>query len=553
MATTHAERLFKTISRPVSNRGLVRTVTFLSLIVISACAGIKSKEQKPVVSASIPTIDQVGALRMPAEIAPISAPFPMPQLKRPQFPNRSFSILSRGATQSRITTKEIQAAIDEMNKLGGGTVIVPAGKWKTGRISLKSNVNLHLEQGAELHFSGQIEDYRPAVFTRNEGVEVMSLGACIYANGQENIAVTGKGKLIGPPKDSPVRKRVMSVDVIENVIPHDKPVAERVYEGYNDEFIFLPMFISPINCKNILIEGISLENTPFWNIVPVYCDGVIIRGVTVNSVGIPRGDGIDIESTRNVLIEYCTLSCGDDCFTMKAGRGEDGMRVNKPTENVVVRFCLAREGHGGITCGSETAGMIRNLYVHDSVFDDTGVGIRFKTRRPRGGGGENLHYERIRMNLREDAFRWDMLGSKMYVGELATRLPARDINRLTPVYRNITAKDFIIENARTFVRIDGIPESPMTNFKLENAVVNSRSLFKASDAKDILIKNVRIKSQDSLITLVDTRNLTFKNVVFDIPGKEIITSVSGELSEDIEFENTSPVKPKGWKDNEWKK
>src|SRR5690606_25649994 len=125
-------------------------------------------------------------------------------------------------------------------------------------------------------------DYLPAVFTRNEGIELMSLGACIYANGEENIAVRGKGKLIGPPLDAPLRKRFMNVEVIENVVPHDKPVTERVYEAHNDEFLFLPMFISQINCKNILIEGITLLKTTFWNIVPVYCDGVIIRGVTVN-------------------------------------------------------------------------------------------------------------------------------------------------------------------------------------------------------------------------------------------------------------------------------
>ena len=522
------------------------------IVLFSNCLIINSSKTTPV-NKAIPTIDEVGALKMPADIAPIKAPFTMPQLQRPTFPDRSISIIDKGAKEGQIATRQIQAAIDDLNQQGGGTVYVPAGKWNTGRISLKSNVNLHLEQGAELHFSGEIKDYRPAVFTRNEGVEVMSLGACIYANGQENIAITGKGKLVGPPKDSPVRTRYMNVDVIENVVPHDKPVSERVYEGYNNEFIFLPMFISPINCKNVLIEGISLENTPFWNIVPVYCDRVIIRGVTVNSVGIPRGDGIDIESTRNVLIEYCTLSCGDDCFTMKAGRGEDGMRVNKPTENVVVRFCLAREGHGGITVGSETAGVIRNLYVHDSVFDDTGVGIRFKTRRPRGGGGENLYYERIRMSLRDDAFRWDMLGSKMYVGELATRLPALKVNRLTPFFRNIVAKDFIIEKAKSLIRIDGIPESPLSNFTLENADVNSKNLIRVTDAKNLSIKNSIIRSQDSLISLVDTRNLVFENVIFEVPGSEVVTTVSGDLSDEIKFKNTVPEKPRGWLAKQWRK
>jgi len=523
-----------------------------ALLVLFTDCTIKRKHGIANLHQQVPTIHQVGALVMPYDIAPVKAPFAMPEFKRPTFPNLRITIKNEGAKPEMMVTRKIQNAIDEVNSKGGGTVIIPSGKWYTGRISLKSNVNLHLESGAELHFSGEIEDYLPAVFTRNEGIELMSLGACIYANGQENIAVTGKGKLVGPPQDSPLRKRFMNVDVIENVVPLDKPVSERIYEGKDGEFIFLPMFISPINCKNVFIEGISLENTPFWNIVPVYCDMVIIRGVTVNSVGIPRGDGIDIESSRNVLIEYSTLSSGDDCFTMKAGRGADGLRVNKPTENVVVRFCLAKEGHGGITVGSETAAMIRNLYVHDTVFDDTGVGIRFKTRRPRGGGGENFYYERMRMNLRDEAFRWDMLGSPMHVGKLAERLPALPINSLTPGFKNTYAKDIIIENAKAFVRIEGIPESPMENFTLENATVNSKKLFTAHDAKNITIKNVVVQSPDSLIKLVDTRNLTFENVIFKTPGNKIASEVSGELSENIQFKNTVPDRPKGWKTSRWK-
>lgn len=448
---------------------------------------------------------------MPQEIAPVTAPFPMPQFVKPVFPALTMSIVSMGAKKGRITTREIQATIDRVNKRGGGTVIIPRGVWKTGRISLKSNVNLHLQEGSELHFSSEVEDYRPAVFTRNEGIELMSLGACIYANGQTNIAVTGKGKLVGPGEGS-VRRQVMEGDVIENVVPLDKPVSERIYEGYNGEFIFLPMFISPINCKNVYIEGISLENTAFWNIVPVYCDGVIIRGVTVNSVGIPRGDGIDIESSRNVLIEYCTLASGDDCFTIKAGRGKDGLRVNKPTENVVIRYCLAQKGHGGITCGSETAGMIRNVYVHDSVFDETGVGIRFKTRRNRAGGGENLYYERIRMNLENTAFNWDMLGSTAHMGELANRFPAREVTELTPAYRNIFMKDIIVERASQFIKINGIPESPLSNWTLENATVNSDKLITINDAKNILLKNITVKVKDGGMNIDSSSGIVFDKV-----------------------------------------
>lgn len=522
-----------------------RITTFALLLIFSlalliSCTSIKSNSSVNQLN-SIPTADQVGANNLPEEIAPIKAPFPMPQLKRPVFPDYTVNIKDEGATEGVKVTKEIQQSIDKASARGGGKVIIPKGKWHTGRISLKSNVNLHLEEGAELYFSGEIADYLPAVFTRFEGVEVMSLGACIYANGQENIAVTGKGRLIGPAMGGSVRKQVMELDVIENVVLASTPVEERVYEGHNGSPIFLPMFISPINCKNVFIEGISLENTAFWNVVPVYCENVIIRGITVNSVGIPRGDGIDIESSKNVLIEYCTLSTGDDCFTIKAGRGDDGLRVNKPTENIVIRYSLAKKGHGGITCGSETAGMIKNLYVHDCVFDDTRVGIRFKTRRPRGGGGENLYYERIRLsNLTGAAFNWDMLGSAMYVGKLAerSRLP---VNELTPEYKNITARNIIAENVGQFVKVNGIPESPLKNVLIEHATIKSKTLFSAADANGFVVRNATLESADSKITLTDTKNFLFENVQFIIPKGKLDMQVLGEHGEKAKFKNSTPV------------
>ncbi|MFC6099359.1 glycoside hydrolase family 28 protein [Olivibacter domesticus] len=484
----------------------------------------------------IPTSDAVGAARMPDTIAAISAPFPTINLRKPTFPARSISIEDRGLKKGQLATGLIQQAIDELSASGGGKVIIPSGKWNTGRISLKSNVNLYLSEGAKLYFSGEIKDYLPVVFTRNEGIELMSLGACIYANGQENIAVTGKGKLVGPAEGS-VRERIMTHDVIENVVALDKPVKERVYDGNNEGFIFPPMFIAPINCTNVLIEGISLERTAFWNIVPQYCDRVIIRGVTINSIGIPRGDGIDIESSKNVLVEYCTLRTGDDCLAMKAGRGWDGLRVNKPTENVVVRYCLAEKGHGGITIGSETAGVIRNLYVHDCVFNNEGNGIRFKTRRPRGGGGEKLYYERIRMNVGETALRWDMLGSAVHVGAAADRSTKIAVNKLTPHFKDIQIKDLIIENASQFVRIDGIPESPLENVMIRNVQSNSEKLFEATDARNIQLTNALLKSKDDTLHGLNIKNIGFEGVQFDIPTKKILFDMP-----DVEDEHAISLK-----------
>ena len=520
----------------------LKTITGLTLITLSLlCCNAKKNSKTPTATAKILTENEVGIKMLPDEIEAVKAPFKTIPFEKPVFPAEKVTLV---LSATAINTATIQTAIDRLSAKGGGTVIIPNGKWLTGRIELKDNINFHLENEAQLVFSGEIKDFLPVVFTRIEGIEVMSLGACIYANGATNIAVTGKGKLVGPQPGS-IRDRILTKDVIDNVIDPKTAVSERIVDGTKQDWIFPPMFISPINCKKVYIEGVSLENSAFWNIVPIYCDNVIIRGVTVNSVGIARGDGIDIESSKNVLIEYCNLSTGDDCFTMKAGRGEDGIRVNKSTENVVVRYCLALEGHGGITCGSETAGMIRNLYVHDCVFNIDGVGIRFKTRRSRGGGGENLTYERIRMNLEQTAIKWDMLGSSGSVGDLADRLPARAINTLTPKFKNITIKDISIENCSTFIKVFGIPESPVTNLTIKNATVNCTELFNAHDLQDATFKNMSITSKDSTLFLLDSKNIVFDQIDFKTP-QFVKLDIKGTTSDSIFVRSGSNIKNTQW-------
>jgi hypothetical protein len=520
---------------------------------LACTAGAASRVQ-----VAIPTASQVGASVMPTDIAAVTAPFAMPAFKRPTFNSLSVSIADYGAKVNVLSTKAIQAAIDSVAAKGGGKVVVPSGNWLTGRISLKSNVDLDLAKGAILNFSGAIADYLPVVFTTSAGFEVMSLGACIYANGQHNIAVTGQGKMVGPPLSSAVRTQVFPYGHLDSLVTLDKNVAtsKRIYDGSNGGYIFLPTFIGPVNCTNVFIEGVTLEQSAFWNIVPVYCDTVVIRGVTVHSVGIASGDGIDIESSRNVLIEYSTLDDGDDCFTLKAGRNEDGLRVNKPTENVVVRYCLAQHGLGGITWGSETSGMIRNLYLHDCVFDSTGTGIRFKTRRPRGGGGKTVTIERLRMNILNEAITADMLGSVSSVGTLANRLPIQPKTSTTPLFQDVSIKDVIIENAGQFMDFTGIPESPFTNLHLENADVNCTKFITLADVKQFSLKNVAITCKDSSINLLNVVGLRFDSVSFKLPSTNIVVNIQDQAStdatSDLSFFGCTPAKPKGWSANTYK-
>ena len=335
------------------------------------------------------TIGEVGPKNMPNAIEPVEAPFAMPAFQRPVFPERTVQV---SMEREGMSTKNIQEAIDKTSCQGGGTVVIPAGIWQTGRITLKSNVNLHLSEGTELYFSGYITDYLPAVFTRDEGVEVYSLGACFYANGQENIALTGKGKVIGPSTDCEIYKCNEGMSSEEAM---KKPLAGRIYNGKEGKGVFLTKTFAPIHCKNVFLEGVTFEQGLYWNIVPQYCEHVVIRGVTVNSFGHGRTDGIDIDSSSDVLIEYCSLDCQDDCYTMKSGRGEDGLKVNRLTRNVVIRKSIALRGAGGIVCGTEIAGGVRNVYMCDCVFEGTDQAFRFKTRRPRGGFVENVYVERV--------------------------------------------------------------------------------------------------------------------------------------------------------------
>lgn len=492
-------------------------------------------------SPAIPFVSEVGAHAMPSEIVPIkNVPFDIPQLKRPTFADFSINIKEKGATAETPITMIVNQAIEEVSNKGGGTVIIPTGKWKSNRIVLKSNVNLHLEKGAEVEFGGRAEDYLPAVFTRHEGIEVMSAGAFIYANGENNIAVTGKGKILGPQMDAEIRKRPNGKSVVENDIPVSLPIEQRLYDGMEGRTFYRPKTISPINCTNVFIEGVTIERSTLWNVVPIYCENVIIRGVTVNSTNVPSGDGIDIESCKNVLIEYCTLNCGDDCFTLKAGRAEDGLRVGKPTENIVIRYSLSQHGHGGITWGSETAGVIKNVYVHDCVFDGTRAGLRFKTRRNRAGGADRVFCERLRMINIGNAFTWDLLGSAQYMGELAARTPTRKPNRLTPDVKNIHVKDFIVESANWIVAANGIPEIPFNNVLIENGQIKTKQLIRSlNDTKGFTLRNLFIESEENKIKILDGRQILFDNVKFKVPQGEVIVEVEGKNSKGIVFKNQS--------------
>lgn len=490
---------------------------------------------------AVPTRNEVGPDVMPDTIAPIIAPFEMPQLQRPTFPDLRMSIVEQGARPGEFVRSEIQAAIDAVAERGGGTVIIPEGDWKTGRIELRSNVCLHLEEGARLYFSGEVKDYLPVVFCRTAGVEVMSTGAMIYAYNQRNIAITGKGRLIGPTQQCELWNRSKNYGSFDQEIDYSLPPSERIYDGRDSSQIFLPTFIGPVACQHVLIEGVELSDCVFWNIVPTYCDSVIIRGTSVHSLTSLMGDGIDVESSNHVLIEYNFMETGDDNYTLKAGRGEDGLRVARPCQNIVLRRNRAAEGHGGVTIGSESAGTIRNVYACDNVFDGTRVGLRFKTRRPRGGGGENLYYERNRISVQNEAISFDMLGSPSYVGNLSQR-QFMEPDRFTPMFRDVMIRDVVVERARTFLKVQGIPESPANNLLIERADAHCQNSFLLHDLDQCLIRQVSLQVESPEACLLDARNLIFEQVVVEVPGDRLHWQIEGGLVDKV-FWNGEPINP----------
>lgn len=473
------------------------------LVLVAVFFGCRSIPLEKQLDTLLPKLDEVGAAYLTAEIEPVKSPFFNKAFARPSFPARRDTVMPG--------QQDIQERINRFAAMGGGVIVLKQGRHRSGRIELKSNINLHLEDGAILEFDADIAGFLPVVFTRNEGVELYSLGACIYANGATNIALTGQGTLIGPGEGT-VRERTMTHDVIENIVDSGRPVTERVYDGKTAEFIFPPALIAPINCRQVWIEGLSLERSAFWNVVPTYCEQVVIRGLRIQSVGIQRGDGIDIESSKDVLVEYCTLNTGDDCIAIKAGRGYDGLRVQRPSENIVVRYCLSAQGHGGLTIGSETAGMVNNVYVHDCVFTGTDVGIRFKTRRPRGGGGQNIIFENIRMDVVHSALRWDMLGQAQHVGNQADRNYKVAKNELTPRFSAIQLKNIYIGQSSDCIKIEGIPESVLEQVTFDRIYGRGTRYLSIKDAKDIRISNSEFVCEDTNVDSLNASGLEQKNV-----------------------------------------
>ena len=320
-------------------------------------------------------------------------------VRRPFFPRRFFPVTQFGAVGDGTTdcTQAFAAAITACNRSGGGHVIVPAGQFFTGAIHLLSDVNLHLESDSTILFSQDPDAYLPVVFTRWQGIELMNYSPPIYSYGQQNIAITGSGTLNGQADASHWWnwKTLETPDftLLETMADDNVPVSQRVFGP--GHFLPPPM-IQPFLTDTVLIQGVTIINSPFWHLNPNLCNNVTVERVSISSSG-PNTDGCDPESCHGVVIDGVTFDTGDDCIAIKSGRDADGRRVGVPSQNLVIQNCTFANGHGGITIGSEMTGGVKNVYARDLTMNSANLqaGHRIKTNTLRGGYAVNSNVYRI--------------------------------------------------------------------------------------------------------------------------------------------------------------
>ena len=413
-------------------------------------------------------------------------PFEMPTGAK--IPDREVSIAQFGAAEGGLVknTAAIQAAIEALSSQGGGRVTIPAGKWLTGPIRLKSCIELHVQEGAEVIFSIDKEDYLPAVFTLYEGIRCFTYSAQIYAANCHDIAVTGKGTFNG-------RGYVwwyMSVyrDGTHDMYQageEDRPVSQRVYD--TEEQGIRPGLLHFVDCTNVTIEDATFTFSPFWTVHPAWCENIIIRNIRVVNpyVHAPNTDGCNLEGCKRGLVDGVYADTGDDAVCLKSGRDHDGRTVNRPCEDIVVRHVVANRSHGGITIGSETSGGIRNVYVSDCEFIQNAIGIWVKTSHERGNVIENLEFHNIKVgHVYQYAVNITM---GYYVddnveGEIQTM----------PKVRRILIDGLTCEQAKNGIQIDGVKGYPIREIALKNIECRSENNFSIRYLEELSMENVSL-------------------------------------------------------------
>jgi polygalacturonase len=510
--------------------------------------------------------------------------FEMPRVIQPEFlPNATnitdFDAIGDGITKN---TDAFAKAIQAVAEKGGGKVIVPRGIWYTGPIILKSNINLHLESGALIVFSKDFDDY-PLIETSFEGVNTFRCLSPLSGKDLENIAITGSGIIDGSGDAwRPVKKEKLTPNHWNKLVKSGGVVSDdgkiwyptessrngdsrdnfnvpdftekKQFEAVKD--FLRPVMVSLVNCKQVLLDGPTFQNSPAWNIHPLLCENVIIRNLTVRNPWYSQnGDGLDLESCKNALVYNNNFDVGDDGICFKSGKNEDGRERGRPTENVIVTNNIVYHGHGGFTIGSEMSGGMKNIHISNCTFIGTDIGLRFKSTRGRGGVVENIFISNIDMiDIPAEAIRFNMFyegnspipdeGSENNDKEKASIVP---VTEETPTFRNIYMNNITVTNAEIAGFFQGLPEMHLQNVRLENSTFEAKKGITVIDGEEINFINIHLKQKegDALI-LYNSKNVTMDNVLLDNEHNESIVRVMGKDTQEIRIKNsdinTSQVK-----------
>jgi len=390
------------------------------------------------------------------------------RIQPPKFPDRDFDITRYGAKADGKTdcTSAFRDAIAACNKAGGGRVVVPEGVFLTGAIHLKSDVNLYVSRGATVRFIPDPKLY-PIVLTRFEGTECMNYSPFFYAWEQQNIGITGPGTLDGQggpehwwnwtgryggtPEASHRRARPALIEMADQGVPVEKRV-------FGDGWYLRPNFVQPYRSSNIVIEDVTIINSPMWELNPVLSRNITIRNVNINSHG-PNNDGCDPESCVDVLIDGCTFDTGDDCIAIKSGRNADGRRLHAPCENIIVQNCTMKDGHGGVTLGSECSGDIRNVYAQDCKMDSPHLDrvLRLKTNAMRGGVMEHVYMRNVEAG--------QVAG---YAIEVDFHYEEGEKGNFMPVVRDIEVANLKCKQSRGAWSLRGFTKAPIRDVRIRD-------------------------------------------------------------------------------------
>ncbi len=499
-----------------------------------------------------------------------------PVVEKTSFRKDTINIVKFGAVADGFTlnTKSINNAIDAISKRGGGVVLVPTGFWLTGPIVLKSNVNLHLQRNAMLQFPSDFNQY-PLVASNWEGLPQMRNQSPISATGATNIAITGFGTIDGAGEawrmvkkskltESNWKKLVSTGGVLSEdkktwypsesslkgstitnpgVISPDKTMA--FYKEVKD--FLRPNLLVLTNCNRILLEGITFQNSPAWCLHPLMSRNITIRNINVkNPWYAQNGDGLDLESCSNVLVENSVFDVGDDGICIKSGRDAEGRKRGMPTKDVVIRNCTVYAAHGGFVIGSEMSGGANNIWVDDCTFIGTDIGLRFKTTRGRGGIVENIFINNIYMkDIIGEAILFDMYYAAQDPIALAgekrepPKVQALPVSEETPQFRNIYINNVVANGAEKAIFVRGLPEMNVKNIVMQNMMLQAKEGLDMTEGSDITLRNVKIytKQTDPVLNIHNSKNITLDKINY-LQNAELLMNVSGEKSKGIRLVNT---------------